>query len=63
MTIIMVKYIQMFLMMVMVVLLASCDMENFPDLKNMPQIPEEKLQQNDDNRPSIEIENIEIEAS
>ncbi len=46
----------MFLVLLLVILLASCGMENFPDLKNMPQIPEEKLQQNDDNRPSIEIE-------
>ncbi len=63
MTIIMVKYVQMIGVMLLVFLLASCGMKNFPDLKNMPQIPEEKLQQNDDNRPSIEIEGVETEAS
>ena len=52
----MVKYVQMMGVMLLVILLASCGMENFPDLRNMPEIPEEKLQQNDDNRPSIIIE-------
>ncbi len=59
MTIIMVKYVQMMTVILLVIFLASCGIENFPDLKNIPQIPEEKLQENDDNRPSIEIETSE----
>ncbi|MCH9853205.1 MAG: hypothetical protein K0U45_06840 [Alphaproteobacteria bacterium] len=52
----MVKYIHVILVVILVILLASCGMENFPSIKNVPHVPEEKLQQNDDNRPSIVIE-------
>ena len=54
MTMMMVKYVQMIAVILLVILLASCGMENFPDLKNVPQIPDEKG--NDDNRPAIELE-------